>query len=55
MRIKCKNLWTFSSAFRVLKNPEYLKIAERSKDYLLKYFFDNEYGGVYWLLIIEEK
>lgn len=48
--LNARILWTFSSAFRVLKNPEYLKIAERSKDYLLKYFFDNEYGGVYWLI-----
>ena len=48
--LNARILWTFSSAFRVLKNPDYLKIAERSKDYLLKHFFDNEYGGVYWLL-----
>lgn len=43
-------LWTFSSAYRILKNPDYLKVAEKSKDYLLKYFFDKENGGVYWLL-----
>jgi cellobiose epimerase len=43
-------LWTFSSAYRVLKNPDYLKIATRSKDYLLKYFFDNNHNGVFWLL-----
>src|SRR5664279_5120116 len=48
--LNARILWTFSSAYRVLKNPEYLKIAERSKDYLLKYFFDNEFGGVYWLI-----
>jgi len=33
-----------------LKNPDYLKTAERSKDYLLNHFFDNKNGGVYWLL-----
>jgi mannobiose 2-epimerase len=43
-------LWTFSSAYRVLKNAEYLKVAEKSKDYLLKYFFDQEYNGVFWLI-----
>jgi mannobiose 2-epimerase len=43
-------LWTFSSAYRILKNPEYLKIAERSKNYLLNHFFDKEYGGVFWLI-----
>jgi cellobiose epimerase len=48
--LNARILWTFSSASRVLKNPDYLKTAERSKDYLLKHFCDNEYGGVYWLL-----
>jgi len=43
-------LWTFSSAYRILKDPEYLKTAVRAKDYLLKYFFDEENGGVFWLL-----
>jgi mannobiose 2-epimerase len=43
-------LWTFSSAYRVLKNPAYLSTASKSKDYLLEYFFDNKYNGVYWLL-----
>ena len=48
--LNARILWTFSSAFRVLKNPEYLKTAERAKDYLLEYFFDKQSGGVYWLL-----
>ena len=48
--LNARILWTFSSAYRILKNPEYLKTAERSKDYLLEYFFDKEFGGVYWLL-----
>jgi len=43
-------LWTFASAYRVLRNPEYLKYASRAKDYLLQNFIDNEYKGVYWLL-----
>jgi mannobiose 2-epimerase len=48
--LNARILWTFSSAFRILKNPEYLKEAERSKKYLLNHFFDKEYGGVFWLL-----
>ncbi len=48
--LNARILWTFSSAFRILKNPEYLKTAERSKDYLINHFFDKEYGGVFWLL-----
>ncbi|MCX6327313.1 MAG: AGE family epimerase/isomerase [Bacteroidia bacterium] len=51
--LNARILWTFSSAYRVLKNPDYLKTAERSKDYLLKYFFDKKNGGVFWLLDYE--
>jgi cellobiose epimerase len=48
--LNARILWTFSSAFRILKNDEYLKTAVRAKDYLISHFFDNENGGVYWLL-----
>jgi len=48
--LNARILWTFSSAFRILKNPDYLKTAERAKDYLLELFFDREFGGVFWLL-----
>jgi mannobiose 2-epimerase len=48
--LNARILWTFSAAYRILKNPDYFKTAERSKDYLLNYFFDKKYGGVFWLL-----
>ena len=41
-------LWTFSAAFRVLHNPDYLEAAKRAKDYILHNFYDVEYGGTYW-------
>jgi mannobiose 2-epimerase len=53
--LNARILWTFSAAFRILKNTDYLKTAERSKDYLLEHFFDKEYGGVFWLLDHEGK
>ncbi len=43
-------LWTFSSAYRLLKDPQYLQTAERAKEYLLTKFWDNENGGVFWKL-----
>lgn len=43
-------LWTFSSAYRYDPKPEYLQMAQRAYDYILKYFWDNENGGVYWEL-----
>lgn len=46
--LNARILWTFSAAYRVLKNDTYLKIAIRAKDYFAKYFIDKENGGVYW-------
>lgn len=43
-------LWTFSAAYRVLGNSEYLAAATRAKDYLLENFYDHEHGGIYWEL-----
>jgi cellobiose epimerase len=48
--LNARILWTFSSAFRVLKDPGYLKTAARAKDYLLEQFLDEKSGGVFWLL-----
>ncbi|HKP33042.1 MAG TPA: AGE family epimerase/isomerase [Chitinophagaceae bacterium] len=41
-------LWSFSTAYNLTKNPEYLQIAKRAFEYILDYFFDKDYGGVYW-------
>ncbi len=41
-------LWTFSSAYNLTGNKEYLQIAERAFNYLTEYFIDKEFGGVYW-------
>ena len=43
-------LWTFASAYRVLGNEEYLEMAQRAKDFIIKNFYDAELGGTYWSL-----
>ena len=48
--LNARILWSFSSVCRVLETKEYLQYAQRAKDYLLKYFIDREFGGVYWLI-----
>lgn len=48
--LNARILWTFSAAYRVLKNKEYLQAATRAKEYLIKYFYDHKNGGIYWLL-----
>ncbi len=46
-------LWAFSAAYRVTQRPEYLDMATRARNYLLEYFYDASYGGVYWSLTPE--
>jgi len=43
-------LWTFSAAYRLLKDPKYLTTAERAFRYILDNFIDKENGGIYWEL-----
>jgi len=45
--VNSRILWTFSAAYRVLKDPEYLATASRAKDYIEKHFLDRDYGGAY--------
>lgn len=48
--LNARILWTFSSAYRLLKQEEYLAMATRAKRYLIDYFYDSQYGGIYWSL-----
>jgi len=43
-------LWTFSAAYRLFGDEQYLEMAERSWEYIEKFFVDNKYGGIYWML-----
>jgi len=48
--LNARILWTFSKAFSVYRDPLYLATARRAYDYLTRYFWDAEFGGVYWML-----
>ena len=48
--LNARILWTFSSAYRILKNNSYLKMASRAKEYLIGKFYDEQYGGIFWEL-----
>src|SRR5690554_5820054 len=48
--LNARILWTFSLAYRKLKNEDYLRFCRRAYDYLLNNFWDDEYSGVYWML-----
>jgi mannobiose 2-epimerase len=46
--LNCRILWSFSAAFNLTKNPEYLQTAQRAYEYFRDHFIDKEFGGVYW-------
>ena len=48
--LNARILWTFSKAYSVYRDPVYLSTARRAYDYLTRYFWDAEFGGVYWML-----
>ena len=41
-------LWTFSRAYRLFHDEKYLDQAKYTLDYINQYFFDPDFGGVYW-------
>ena len=43
-------LWTFSKAYSVYHEDIYLQTATRAYDYIVRHFWDDEFGGVYWML-----
>jgi len=45
--LNARILWTFSSAYSILKDTSYLRLATRSKDYIMAHFIDKEFGGAY--------
>lgn len=48
--LNARILWTFSSAYRMQPDSAYLHMAERAYGYALRYFFDEDRGGTYWLV-----
>ena len=53
--LNARILWSFSSAYLQEKNPLYLEMANRAKDFILKHFFDHEFGGTYWTISFDGK
>jgi mannobiose 2-epimerase len=48
--LNARILWTFSKAFSAYGDPVYLDAARRAYEYLVRFFWDNEFGGVYWMV-----
>ena len=46
--LNARILWTYSAAYRILKDTAYLRLSTRAKEYILEHFIDKEYGGAFW-------
>lgn len=48
-------LWSFSAAARYYEQVEWIIVAQRALKYLIKHFWDEEKGGVYWMVDVRGK
>jgi mannobiose 2-epimerase len=48
--LNARILWTFARAYQVYRTDIYLHTARRAYNYLHRYFYDPEFGGVYWMV-----
>ena len=48
--LNARILWTFAKAYKVYRDDVYLRTARRAYEYLRRYFWDPEFGGVYWMV-----
>ena len=46
--LNARILWSFSSAYQTTKNEEHKHIAKRAFEFLSAYFYDSEFGGLFW-------
>ena len=46
--LNARILWTFSAAYRMLEDEQYLTLANRAQRYFLDHFIDPEYGGSFY-------
>jgi mannobiose 2-epimerase len=48
--LNARVLWTFSTAYRMLKDEQYKTLADRAQRYFIDHFIDKEYGGSFYVL-----
>lgn len=53
--LNARILWTFSTCYNRYGTWDLKNMAQRSYSYLMNYFWDKEYGGIYWMLDADGK
>lgn len=46
--LNARILWTFSASYQTTKNENHKKLAERAFEFLAAYFYDTQFGGLFW-------
>jgi len=46
--LNARILWSFSASYQVTKDESHKEIAKRAFEYLSDYFYDPEFGGLFW-------
>jgi cellobiose epimerase len=48
--LNARILWAFSAAYPVTQSESHLELAQRAFEFIARYFYDKEYGGIFWSL-----
>src|SRR5579862_9004578 len=48
--LNARILWSFSAAYNLTGKKEYLEIAGRAYQYIVKHIIDKQFGGIYWMV-----
>jgi mannobiose 2-epimerase len=48
--LNARLLWTYATAYRMLKDEQYKTLADRAQRYFIDHFIDKEYGGSFYVL-----
>ena len=46
--LNARILWSFSASYQITKNEDHKKLAKRAFEFLSNYFYDVEFGGLFW-------
>ena len=52
--LNARILWSFSSSYQITKNEEHKEIAKRAFEFLSAYFYDVEFGGLFWSINVDK-
>lgn len=52
--LNARILWSFSASYQITKNEDHKKLAKRAFEFLSNYFYDAEWGGLFWSINVDK-